>query len=54
VADPPPRPHNLACTTGFLKTAFMLSTRSHADRYDIFMLRAASLIDPRSRIDSST
>jgi hypothetical protein len=30
----------------------MLSTSSHAERYDIFIPRAASLIDPPSRIDS--
>jgi hypothetical protein len=32
----------------------MLSTSSHAERYDIFMPRAAWLIDPPSRIDSRT
>ena len=52
VAAPPPRPPSVVLTTGFLNSELMLSTSSHAERYDIFIPRAASLIDPPSRIDS--
>ena len=52
VADPPPWPPVVVLTTGCLNWEFMLSTRSQAERYDMRMPRAASLIEPPSRIDS--
>ncbi len=48
VAAPPPRPPRVVVTTGCRNNPFMLSTSSHAERYDIRMLRAAALIDPSS------
>src|SRR5262245_13121786 len=52
VADPPPRPPSVVLTTGLLNCEFILSTRIHAERYDILIRRAASLMEPQSRISS--
>src|SRR5258706_8785863 len=50
---PPRRPPDSASTTGDLKQRFIVSTRSHARRYDMPSFLAADVIDPVLAMASS-